>query len=190
MKSVWQDSAGIPGFETLKGEKNVEVCIIGGGMCGILCAYYLKQRNVNYILLEGEKVCSGITKNTTAKITSQHGLIYNKIIKSYGMERAKMYLEANQSAITKYNELSKKIDCDYEEKSAYTYSVTDREKIEREVEAVNSLGFNCSLIEKTTLPIEVKGAIQFEKQAQLNPVKFISGISGDLNITGSIKINK
>lgn len=182
MKSVWEDSANIARFETLKGEKSVDVCIIGGGICGILCAYYLEQMNVNYILVEVDQVSSGITKNTTAKITSQHGLIYTKLIKCYGMEKAKMYLEANQLAIKKYKELSNKVDCDFEEKSAYTYSMMDRQKIEEEVKVVNSLGFNCKFEEKAKIPLEIKGAIKFEQQAQFNPVKFISGISKNLNI--------
>lgn len=54
------------------------------------------------MLAEAETVCSGITKNTTAKLTSQHGLIYDKLIRTLGVERAKGYLSANQAALQKY----------------------------------------------------------------------------------------
>lgn len=182
MKSVWQDSITKTCFDTLKGERSVDVCVVGGGMCGILCAYYLEQMNVNYILVEGESVGSGITKNTTAKITSQHGLIYQKIMKSYGREMAKMYLNANELAVAKFKEISKGIECDLEEKSAYTYSMVDRVKIEEEVKVVNSSGLNCNFTENTTLPFSIKGAIRFDNQAQFNPMKFILGISNNLNI--------
>jgi glycine/D-amino acid oxidase-like deaminating enzyme len=172
----------LPRFDKLKGEINTEVLIIGGGMCGILCAYYLEQMGVDYILVEGDTIGSGISKNTTAKITSQHGLIYNKMLKSEGLEKAKMYLDANQAAISKFRELSSSIDCDFEVKSAYTYTLEDRKKVEEEIRAVNSLGFKCEFVENMTLPFETKGAIKFEKQAQFNPIKFIAHISKNLKI--------
>ena len=81
-KSVWSDIVNIPNFPKLEGEKSTDVLIIGGGLCGILCAYFLKRAGVDYILVEGNKIASGITKNTTAKITSQHGLIYDNLIRT------------------------------------------------------------------------------------------------------------
>lgn len=182
MKSIWTDSTKLPDFKKLKGEVYTDVLIIGGGICGILCAYFLKQMGVNYILVEGETICSGITKNTTAKITSQHSLIYDKLIKSEGMEKAKMYLDANQLALSKYRQLAKTINCNFEDKDAYTYSLSDRKKIENEVNAVNSLGFECEFAENTSLPFTAQGAIKFANQAQFNPLKFVEEISRDLNI--------
>lgn len=182
MESVWTDSVKLPSFQKLKGEVDTDILIIGGGMCGILCAYYLKQSNVRYILVEGDRICSGITKNTTAKITAQHGLLYNKLVKNEGVEKARMYLDANQQALAKYRELSQAIACDFEEKDAYTYTLTDRQLIENEVNAVKSLGLDCKYTETTSLPFTVKGAIKFEHQAQFNPLKFVEGISKDLNI--------
>ena len=182
MKSIWTDSVKPTSFKKLKGQINTDVLIIGGGICGILCAYFLKQEGVDYILVEGDTIGSGITKNTTAKITSQHGLIYDKLIRIAGLEKAKMYLDANQLALSKYRELCKNIDCDFEDENAYTYTLTDIKIIEKEVKAVKALGFNCDFINKTTLPFDIKGAIKFENQAQFNPLKFIYEISRELNI--------
>ena len=87
MESVWSHNTNLPSFESLKEDKKTDVLIIGGGIAGILCAYMLHQAGVNYILAESECICSGITKNTTAKITSQHGLIYNKILRRFGSKK-------------------------------------------------------------------------------------------------------
>jgi len=181
-KSVWQENIKLPEFDTLKGEINTDVLIIGGGLAGILCAYILTSRGINCVLVEGSKIASGITKNTTAKITSQHGLIYKKIIDSQGKNRAQMYLKANQDALLEYETLCKNIDCDYEKKNAYTYSVDSRERIEEEVKAVNSLGFSAEFCDTVSLPFKTKGACLFKNQAQFNPLKFISEISKDLNV--------
>ncbi|MDY3929692.1 MAG: FAD-binding oxidoreductase [Clostridia bacterium] len=181
-KSVWTADTTLPQFDKLTGEKKTEVLIIGGGLCGILCAYLLQNAGIDYILAEGSRIASGTTKNTTGKITSQHGLIYDKLIRSFGKEKAQMYLNANQDAIREYEILCKNINCDFEKKSAYTYSLKDREKLEKEVEAVNSLGFKAEFTENTELPFKTCGAVCFKDQAQFNPLKFIAELSKNLNI--------
>lgn len=181
-KSVWTDSAELPQFETLDGDRKTDVLIIGGGLCGLLCAYRLQQAGVDYILVEANRIASGITKNTTAKITYLHGLIYAKLIKSVGSEKARMYLEANKMALSEYEKLCQDIDCDFEKRSAYTYSMTDRQKIEDEVRALNSLGINAEFIEKSELPFKTAGMVRVDNQAQFNPLKFTAEISKGLNI--------
>ena len=181
-KSVWTDGAEMPEFEKLCGERKTDVLIIGGGLCGVLCAYFLKQQNIDYILVEGSRIMSGVTKNTTAKITSLHGLIYDKLICDFGKERAQMYLSANENALKEYEKLSKHIDCDFEKKPSYTFSVSDRNKIEKEVRAVQSMGFPARFEKELELPFKTEGSICFENQAQFNPLKFAAAIAKDLNI--------
>lgn len=182
MKSLWTDTASIAGFEPLKGDLKTDVLIIGGGMAGILCAYFLQEKGVNYALVEGSTIASGITKNTTAKITSQHGLIYHNLVKHAGLEKASMYLRANELAVETYKTLCKDIPCDLEEKDAYVYSRIDEEKITKEIEAVQGLGFHAQFQKQLPLPIQIAGAIKFEHQAQFHPLKFIQGISKGLHI--------
>ena len=136
MNSIWTEGMGLPHFEALEGDVKTDVLIIGGGMAGILCAYFLQERGVPYILVEGRTICSGITKDTTAKITAQHGLIYARLVKSVGVEKAKAYLEANQKAVQKYYELCRDMDCDFERKTSYVYSLDDRHRLEKEAEAL------------------------------------------------------
>ena len=79
-KSVWSNDTKIPEKETLLKDIKIDVVIIGGGLCGILCTYFFHNKGIDYILVEGNRIASGITKNTTVKITSQHGLIYTDLI--------------------------------------------------------------------------------------------------------------
>lgn len=182
MNSIWTECAALPQFPSLEGSIKTDVLIIGGGMAGILCAHYLQERGVDYILAEGETICSGITKNTTAKVTSQHGLIYHKLLKSGGTTKARLYLEANQKALKKYTELCKTIDCDFEEKAAYVYSLDNRKKLELEAEALSKIGFSPKIVETDELPFPTVGAICLEHQAQFHPFKFISQLAKSLNI--------
>lgn len=182
MSSVWTEGISLPDFGSLDGDMKTDVLIIGGGITGILCAYFLKERGVSYALVEGRTICSQITKDTTAKITSQHALIYDKLLKTVGCEKAKMYLDANQSALQKYFELCKEIPCDFEKREAYVYSLDDRQKLEREAEALDKIGFYTIFKDETKLPFSVAGAIGFPDQAQFHPLKFISEIAKDLRI--------
>lgn len=180
--SLWSATADLPEFEKLDKDIRTDVLIIGGGLCGVLCAYFLEKASVPYVLVEGNKIASGITKNTTAKITAQHGLIYRKIIDTYGKEKAKMYFDINNKALKEYEKLSKNLSCDFERMDACTYSMNDRKIIEKEVLALNSLGIGAEFQEKSSLPFDIQGLIRLKNQAQFHPLKFIGEISKGLNI--------
>ena len=182
MSSVWTESVEMPEFPTLEKDIRTQVLIIGGGMAGILCAYFLQRAGVDYCLLEKGRICQGITGHTTAKITAQHGLIYEKALQSLGQERAELFLKANLKAVEHYRELGTILDCDMQDVDSYLYSVLDRRKLEREIQALGSLGYQADYVENTQLPFEVEAAIRFPHQAQFHPLKFAAGISKNLRI--------
>ncbi len=182
MNSIWQSDCKLQTFPALKGENKTDVLIIGGGIAGILTAYFLGQKGVDCILVEKNKICSGTTQNTTAKITFQHGLMYHKILKKYGVGVTEGYLKANKYAFEKYAELCSDIDCDYETKNNFVYSVSDRQKLENELSALEKIGFKAKLSDSLPLPIKTVGAVEFLDQAQFHPLKFLSEISKNLNI--------
>lgn len=182
MESIWQKSVKLPTFPKLYGDISTDVLIIGGGITGILTAYFLRQGGVDCILVEKGRICSGTTGHTTAKITYHHGLIYHKLLKSGGVEAAQKYLQANKLAFEKYAQLCKNIDCDYEIKDNYVYSVSDRKKIEDELSALEKTGCKAKFCENLVLPFPTVGAVKIENQAQFNPLKFISSIAQGLPI--------
>lgn len=182
MKSVWKDTSSVPSFPALDKDIKTDVLIIGGGIAGVLTAYMLAQRGIDYILVEKGRLFGGVTHNTTAKITFQHGLIYDKILKSYGTETARKYLLANKAALEKYAEMCQSIDCDFEIKDNYVYSVSDREKIENEIIALQKIGYEVRLCDTVDIPVDTVGAVCFPNQVQFNPLKFFSGIVKNLNI--------
>lgn len=182
MKSLWETTAEKPKFDALIGDKTADVLIIGGGMAGVLCALELQNAGVNYILVEAKEIGNGVTKNTTAKITSQHGLIYDKLIRDFGFDTAKGYFEINQLAIKRYKEACKDIQCDFEEKFSFVYSRTKRAKIEKEAIALQKIGCKAEFTKNTSLPFSVAGAVGYGGQAQFNPLKFLYSAAKGLNI--------
>lgn len=182
MDSIWTRSEKLPSFPQLQGDTKTEVLIVGGGMAGILCAYFLQEQGIDYILVEDRTICSGVTKNTTAKITSQHGLIYHKLVKDIGIEKTALYLKANQEALQTYEELCQNIKCNFETKPSYVYSLDDPWKIEQELSALGEVRFEAHFSKAEELPFKVAGAVCFEHQAQFHPLKFIASIAKDLKI--------
>ncbi len=188
MESVWMQSTPHLEFNTLDGDKNTDVLIIGGGIIGILCAYKMKKAGINCILVEADKICGGVTELTAAKITLAHGLIYDKLIRTFGEMSAKLYLEAQLNAIEEYENLCRDIDCDYETKDSFVYSLSDRSKIEKEVKALNRLGLKAEISDAHILPFKVAGAVRVRNQAQFNPLKFLYAVAKDLPIYEHTKV--
>lgn len=188
MNSIWQNDFDLSVRDSLRGDISTDVAIVGGGICGILCAYMLSRSGVDCVVLDMEKVCSSVTANTTAKITLQHGLIYNKIIKRYGLEYARLYYESQKNALCKFGELAQSIDCDYGECNSYVYSVNDPKIIQDEADALNKIGCNAEVTKETQLPFEVSGAVKVKNQAKFHPLKFVSHIAKDLKIFENTKV--
>lgn len=187
MESVWQKSVQGFKFDTQKEDINTDVLIVGGGIAGIMCAYKLKRAGVDCVLVEADKILGGVTAYTTAKITLAHGLIYDKLINKFGKDKAQLYLNAQANAIKEYAMLCSDIDCDFEIKKSYVYSMNEKEKIKKEITALKTLGVNAEFCDKTELPLDVAGAVCIENQAQFNPLKFLYQIVKDLPIYENTK---
>lgn len=189
MKSLWSETIELPKRKKLKEELRVQNVVIGAGIAGILIAYLLQEKGQEVIVLEAKELASGQTKNTTAKITSQHGLIYYDLIKNTSEERAKGYAKANEAAIQLYKEIITKegIACHFEELPSFLYSQKEEGilKLKKEAEAAKYLGIDAEYIRGdkiTDLPFGVMGAVKFGGQAQFHPLEFIQRIAEKLTL--------
>lgn len=169
-----------------------EVIVIGAGMAGLLTAYFLKEEGKDVLVLEAKEVASGQTGRTTAKITSQHGLKYSKLLKDVGEKKARLYARANEAAIEAFARLvqTKKIDCDFERVTSYLYSEKDVTKLKEELEAATFLGIDAFWTKETELPFAVAGAVGFRNQAQFCPMDFVCHIRKELEILEHTMVTK
>lgn len=184
MTSIWHKTVSLEKREALGCDIKADTVIIGAGLAGILTAYRLAEKGVDAVILEASRTAGGQTGNTTAKITSQHGSIYSRLIKQFGAQKAGQYANANQNALEQFASMITKqnIDCDFERKDAYVYSLTDDKPLLEEQKAAASLGLPSVFVNSVNLPFEVKRAVKFTNQAQFNPLKFIKSISENLKI--------
>ncbi|MBH1942169.1 FAD-dependent oxidoreductase [Mobilitalea sibirica] len=169
-----------------------EVAVIGAGLAGVLTAYFLQEQGINVVVLECKETGSGMTKNTTAKITSQHGLIYRKLMMYKGEERTWEYATANQQALLRYQQIINllQIDCDFEVLPNYIYTLDNELRIKQEVEAAQRVGLPAVYTKETMLPFKVKAAVRFDNQAQFHPLKFLDAVAKELTIYENTKVTE
>lgn len=179
--SLWLDTTPETNYPTLQEEIEADVVIVGGGLVGLLTAFILVHAKMNVVVLEGRKIAADVTGHTTAKITSQHGLIYTDISKRFGMEAAKTYGKSQETAIRFYEAVinENKIKCGFEPKDAflYTQDYDLRKKILKEVDICERIGLPVEYKKETDLPFEIAGAEKFSNQGQFHPREFLIEIA-------------
>lgn len=188
MDSIWVKTAQLPRFHPLEGDLRTDVLIVGGGLAGLLCAHRLARAGVDYALVEADRICGGTTKGMTAKLTVQHGLIYHKLIRQFGEEQARLYLEANRTALEDYRALCQTIDCGFVEEDNFVYSTDSRGKLEQELAALDRLGLAARLVDETPLPFPVAGAVCVPRQGRFHPLQFAAALVKPLRIFEDTKV--
>ena len=188
-ESYWMESTPKSMYSSLSGDIRVDVAVLGGGIAGITTAYLLKEAGIlSVAVIEADRIISGVTGHTTAKVTSQHQLIYDRLISKFGKEQAQQYADSNQAAIEKIAELvsSKNIGCDFMRKPAYVYAESEKSvsKIQAEVEAAKSLGLPASFVKNLTFPFKTYGAVRFNNQAQFHPRKYLCALAKEFERAG------
>lgn len=186
MESIWKQQIELPRRNMLQEDIHIKNVVIGAGMAGLLTAYLLQEQGQEVVILEADTVASGQTGHTTAKITSQHNLIYAYLIEKFGEEKALQYGRANEKAIREYERIiqKEKIDCHFRRCSAYLYTTKEEkvQELENEVQAARLCGIPAEFTQDTELPFPVAGAARFREQAQFHPLEFVKKISEKLTI--------
>jgi glycine/D-amino acid oxidase-like deaminating enzyme/nitrite reductase/ring-hydroxylating ferredoxin subunit len=180
-ESYWIASTDKTDYPTLKEDITVDVAIVGGGLVGITTAFLLKKEGLKVAVLEADHICQGTTGHTTAKLTSQHDLIYDKLKNQLGDELAQQYADANETAIQTVADIVKEynIDCDFSWQFAYVYTQSDQyvQQIMNEAKAASSLGIKAYYEDNIPLPFSVKAALKYDNQAQYHPRKFVLALA-------------
>lgn len=194
MESIWKKTTKIEDKPALATNLETDVLIIGAGMAGILTGYLLTEAGREVTIIDAGDLGDGQTGNTTAKITSQHNLIYDRLIKNFGVDKATQYAMANQNAIEEYERIIHKeqIDCDFKRCQAYLYSERESECLKQEERAAREAGIEAEFTTETELPFLVEGALCFPNQASFHPLKFLQALSKKLTIfchTKALEIN-
>lgn len=187
-QSLWLATTPQTHYQPLQGDLTVDVAIIGAGLTGLTCALMLKEGGLRVAVIDAERIAQGVSGHTTAKITSQHHLIYHYLLNKFGQDNAQIYAHANQRALSQMRSwiTAKNIDCDFTEASAYIFaeSEADVDALRQEVDAAQALNLPASFTTETELPFPIKGAVCFTDQAQFHPRKYLLALAREIDGDG------
>ncbi len=184
--SVWIDTGPEPpALPRLERSVDADVAVLGGGIVGISTALLLQEAGVRVVLLEADRLARGVSGYTTAKVSSQHGMIYARLRSSFGADGARTYGAANEAALAWMADRVERdgLDCDFRRRSSYAYlgPEADPSDAEREAEAALEAGLPASLVEETPLPYPVAAAVRFDDQAEFHVRKYLLGLAEQLD---------
>jgi glycine/D-amino acid oxidase-like deaminating enzyme/nitrite reductase/ring-hydroxylating ferredoxin subunit len=178
--SIWVDTGPAqPGRPQLGEDVEADVVVVGGGIVGITTALLLQEAGVDVVLLEANRLARGVSGFTTAKVSSQHGLIYDRLRSRFGPETATAYGAANENALAWMADRVQRhrIDCDWRRRPSYAYLTEDRAAAEREADAAAAAGLPAAFSADPGLPYAVAGAVRFENQAEFHPRKYLLALA-------------
>lgn len=192
-RSLWQKtfspSAHFPSLQT---DLKCDAVVVGAGLTGILTSWMLQERGLEVVILDSGIPGQGATAHTTAKITALHGFFYSKLISTHGVDTAKQYFRANQSAIERYTDLiaSRNLNCDFQKIHCLLYARDSSLNLQNEMSALNTLGIALEITNETQLPFPVSSALKIRDQAIFHPLKFIYALLPHLRAYGDSTVRK
>ena len=182
MESIWTRDAQPPRFPALESDASTDVLVVGGGLAGLLCAWFLQQEGLDCLILEAGRVGRGATLGTTAKVTAQHGLMGTRLLRDLGADRARLYVRANLEAVEEYRRLCGVLDCGFEDADSFVYFRDDRELLDRELAALRRLGCPAQFQKDLELPFSTAGAVKVPGQGKLHPLRLLAALARELRV--------
>ena len=188
-KSLWRESYTDPHYPRLEKHIEVDVVIVGAGITGLTSAYLLKKEGKTVAVLDKDTVGGGTTGRTTGKITAQHNLIYEQLVKKHGEAAARAYGQANSAAIERIASIIKEanIDCDFrrEDNYVFTSEASQVDTFKQEAATAEKLGLPAEYVESAPLPFDIVGAVVFRNQATFDAQKYVLGLARAVHGEGS-----
>ena len=186
--SFWLDSSPTTSYLSLEGKVTAEVVILGGGIVGLTSALFLAESGLSVVVLEADRIASGVSGYTTAKLTAGHGLLYSHLESAFDEATAHAYGQSQLAAIETVRRLVAKhaIECDLETRPnvIYTDDEKDVDAIEKEAEAARRAGLSVEVTADVGLPFPVRSALRLADQAQFHPRAYLLAVASQAERAG------
>lgn len=170
--SYWLDTTPDTAYPALARNEEVDVCIVGGGITGLLTAWELAEAGCSVAVLEQGAIVQAVTGFTTAKVTSQHGLRYSGLERRHGAQAARWYGAAQQRGLERLLALAEQLGAgDVERRDAWVYASRAETVplVRAEADAARRAGLPARFEVGVPVALETFGGVVFEGQAQVHP---------------------
>ena len=137
-------------YSSLQSDEKCDVAIIGAGITGALCAYYLTNSGFKVVVVEKRHVGMGSTSASTALLQYEIDTPLKQLLKKVGHQHACMAYQSGIGAINELKAIAAKlpIDCGFKKKESVLLASThkDAEELFEECTLRNAAGIDVVLL--------------------------------------------
>jgi glycine/D-amino acid oxidase-like deaminating enzyme/nitrite reductase/ring-hydroxylating ferredoxin subunit len=189
-QSLWSDTSLAEAFPPLKGQIEVDVLVVGGGITGLTTAYLLKQAGIRVAVVDQKKIASGETAHTTAHLTFVTDTRLYELASRLGKKAAQAFWGAGHLAMRQIEHIvhELKVDCELKRVPGYLFAALGQET-EKEIEYLQrdallcaAFGLDAEFVGSD--PVFGRPAVRFPNQAKFHPLKYVNAIARALSGDG------
>ena len=180
--AIWQDNKPEKiEFSSQEETLHVNVAIIGGGITGISTGYFLRQNNIDCVVLEAMNVGEGTTGYSTGNLYVPVDEMLHKVESKFDAKTRDLLVNSRQKALDDIENiiLEHGIECDYRKTSWYLMAETEdqTDTVTKEYEACKAAGLDAHFHKEAPPGITSLATLEVKNQAQFNPLKYIKALA-------------
>lgn len=177
--SLWMEEE-IASYPPLNNDLTTDVCVVGGGIAGLTCAYFLAKRGLSVTVIEGGSLGGGQTSRTTAHLAWSLDDHFFELERLFGLEGARLAAESHLEAIRTIERIvqAEGINCDFEKVDAYLFSSPEgcSDILEKEWATLQRMKVPVKQIKRAPIPFDTGPCLQFLEHGQFHIFKYLKGL--------------
>ena len=168
-------------YPILRGRRNADAVIVGGGFSGLHIAYWLCKAGLRVILLEAGALGSGASGRCAGIVTQTHGTLFSHMERLFPREVGQAYAQTQQAAMQSLRELASQQDMDsgWQDMDAFLVAGDEKESalLREEGAAMARAGFPGTLTQSTQCPLPARLALHVHGQATFHPQSYLLSLA-------------
>lgn len=188
MTSLWRDQTDLPRFGQVQAGAEYDVVVVGAGLTGLVTALLLARAGLSIAVVEGRRIGSGTTGNTTAKISLLQGTRLSTLARKNPMRTVRAYVEANLEGKEWLLRYCEEHSIEVQSRPAFTYATTAQgeEQARAELATASEAGLDVTWDSHLELPFATRGAVRLDDQAQFDPMVALGALVSDVQAHGGV----
>lgn len=188
---IWLDTP-VARTSPLTSDLACDVCVVGGGIAGLLIADRLTKEGKRVVVLDQARMASGETGRTTAHLVTALDDRYLELERMHGEAGARLAAESHAAAIDHVEALVRElgVECGWKRLDGYL-AVNDAHRddqdrlLEEEAAACGRAGLDVERVASLPAPWPAMAALRFRDQAQVHPLLLLRAVADRLRASGA-----